>query len=131
MGCRWAHLSSFGTMRRRWVVTGSYSSSLGPLVIIGPSSSSLVTWPVLVVVGGPIRRRCWIVVRACKSAEQGSERNIVELIVVGMSPGPTSGLVVVGSLGPCSSMLASFAWPWLGWAAIFHPAFTLHPEECI
>jgi hypothetical protein len=64
MGCHWAHLSLFGAMHHRWIVTGPYSSSLGPLVIVGPSSSSLVTWPVLIIVGGPIRRRHWVVVRA-------------------------------------------------------------------
>ena len=60
--------SSFGTMHHRWVVTDLYSSLLGPLVIIGPSSSSLVTWPVLVIIGRPIHRRHWVMVRAYSSS---------------------------------------------------------------
>jgi hypothetical protein len=68
---------------RRLVVTGPYSSSLvGPLVVVRRYASSsghprrrwVVTWPVLVVVGGPIHRR-WVV--------EGI------LIVVGTLLGPT------------------------------------------
>jgi len=98
-GCRWAHLSSFGAMRRRWVVTGPYSSLLGLLV-----GSNLAR----------TRRRCW-----AHSPSLGRGQGL--LVVIGMSPGPASGLVVVGlsyssSLGLRSFILASFVWPWLGWA---------------
>jgi len=99
LGCCWAHLSSFGAMHRRWVVTGPYSSLLGLLV-----GSNLAR-----------THRCWWAHSPSLSRGQGL------LIIIGMSPGPASGLVVVGlsyssSLGLRSFILASFVWPCLRWA---------------
>ena len=99
LGCRWAHLSSFGAMHRRWVVTGPYSSLLGLLV-----SSNLAR----------TRSRWW-------AHSPSLSRGQGLLIIIGRSPGPASGLVVVrlsysSSLGLRSFILASFVWPWLGWA---------------
>jgi len=70
----WAHLSSFGTMRRRRAI-----------LIVGPSSSLghphrwVVTWPILVVVGGPIHHHR-VAVRAYSSS---LERHRVRLIFIG------------------------------------------------
>ena len=96
---RWAHLSSFGAMRRRWVVTGPYSLLLGLLV------------------GSNLACTCrrWWAHSPSLSHGQGL------LIIIGMSPGPASSLVVIGlsyssSLGLRSFILVSFVWPWLGWA---------------
>ena len=90
LGRRWGHLS-FGAMRRRWVVTGPYSSLVGPLVI-APSSSSL---------GCHLAhtRRRWVEARAYSSS---LERHWALLVfIVGLSYSP--------SLGPRSLILASFA----------------------
>jgi hypothetical protein len=57
--CWWAHLSSFGTMHHRWVVT----------------------WPILVVVGGLIRRH-WVAVRAYSSS---LEHHRALLVFIGSS----------------------------------------------
>ena len=99
LGCRWAHLSLFGAMRCCWVVTGPYLSLVGLLV-----GSNLAC----------TRRRWW-------AHSPSLSRGQGLLIIIGMSPGPALGLVVVGlsyssSLGLRSFILASFVWPWLEWA---------------
>ena len=104
-------------MCRRWGVAGPTCRRSALCVVVGLSLActrrcwaylSVVTWPVLVVVGGPICRR--------RVAVRGQGL----LIVIGMSPDPASGHIIglsySSSLGLRSFILASFMWPWLGWA---------------
>ena len=88
VGASLGPLSLFGAMCRCWIVTASYSSSLvGPLVIIQRHASSsghphrrwVVTWPVLVVIGGPIHHHR-VAVRAYSSS---LERHQVRLVFIG------------------------------------------------
>ena len=92
---RWAHLSSFGAIHRRWVVT----------------------WPVLVVVGGPISRR-WVAVRAYSSSLErrrallvfiGSRRCWVVLLFVIGSSFPHADVIRVTMVGMSWSRLIRYA----------------------
>ena len=107
LGHHWALLA---------IVTSPYSSSLvGPFVIIQqhvwllghPCCHWIVTWPVLIVIGGPIGCH-WVELRAYSLSLECCQAHFHWVSLLDC---PT----LHGLLGPCSLMLASFAWPWWEW----------------
>ena len=115
LGRRWTHLSLFGTMHRCWIVTALYSSSMvGQLVVIRchaslsghPRRRWVVTWPILVVVGGPIHRH-WVAVRAYSSS---LERHRARLVFIGSRCPTLRRWVLVPSCWRHSREQKTLAW---------------------